>query len=183
MEISQGTYIAQNEQDVGNKFESTALFKMTSVHSEEITISLPPQVGPFFISAQGKNNFSLPPNGSFTITVTFRPTLQTAQAGLVSMPFRLGGDLLTLEGMALDPQGKSTFDLVDENGNTSAKDIDEIQFEEIQLPTNPVKRYFRCKNIRCQKKMMPTECHSCNPIDEEQCLLHPIDSHTLKLAL
>lgn len=177
LEISQGTYIANSDADVGPSFETSADFKMTNQSSDPIDIKFPSQTGPFYFLVEGKTKRTLKPQASFNFQVIFRPTKETVkEKGDIKETIRFGRETFYLTGTALEQGGQARLSLVDESGIITAANINTLSFNTMSAPTTARKQFFHCKNRECDGAQTITACSVCTPPNIQNCLLKTVNT-------
>lgn len=162
LEIGSGTFVAQDETDIGPKYNSSAKFKIENGSDEPIGISLPSQLGSFFISSNGSLEQTLSPKQSMIVTITFSPAANmVGDGGKVSEEFEIEGNAFELTGVALKPSGFTTANVVDNSGNVIMSNATHVIFDEIPLSTHPIRRFFRCEQISCNGDLRLASCVPC----------------------
>ncbi len=176
MEVSSGTYISEGDFDVGARFEATAKFKVTNISSRPISIAIPPQKGPFYITSVQPLSQVLASNSSIIISVAFRPTSENARPGVVSETLPLAGAQGVLTAVALSKAGSGSIATVDEDGNLLMPAVDSVLIGDQSLPANTQKDFFRCEQIDCAGATAFTNCVPCKDPTTEPCELVAIST-------
>ncbi|OGQ23096.1 MAG: hypothetical protein A3I05_00875 [Deltaproteobacteria bacterium RIFCSPLOWO2_02_FULL_44_10] len=174
LEVSNGTYIAQNEQDVGAKFETAALFRIKNISSQTLDIDLPSKIGAFALDARDPLTRQLSPQQSFLLSITFHPHVNDVQPGKVMESMIIGNDAFQLVAAALNPQGKPSLDALSEEGEILQSRIEKIDLGEMTVTTSSEKRFFQCTLIKCEETETFTNCKPCEDATSKQCQLLPV---------
>ncbi|MFH1874004.1 MAG: hypothetical protein ABH859_02325 [Pseudomonadota bacterium] len=177
LEISSGTFIAQDKYDIGPHFETTAKFSIQNISSKSIAIQVPSKVGPFIITSYDNLATNLSPQQIINITITFRPNYSEQddlEPGEVIYPLIIGTESFKLIGVALDKDGLATISRITEDGELSAPDIDELELGNLELPANSEKAYFKCETIECGEASSWANCTPCAEDNYSGCELLPI---------
>lgn len=162
LEISSSTFISRNETEIGTKFTAVAKFKFINKGSKPLSITIPSQKGPFFISSIGTLPQKLAPNQFIILTITFRPTADIiGKSGKIVEKLDIGGVEFDLTGMAIEPSGLAAVNIVDEAGKVEIANISTITFGEVSLSAHPARRFFKCSKIQCGGELMPARCAEC----------------------
>ncbi|HPQ81588.1 MAG TPA: hypothetical protein PLZ86_07695, partial [bacterium] len=175
MEVSSGTYIADNSGDVGERFETTAKFRVKNAGSGPQSISIPPRVGPFHMRSLDPLTRSLSAGQAFVLDVTFRPEADTGP-GLVTLPLAIGTDQFMLVGKALEKGGHASVSTVDDDGQVTAPDVDEVPVGSAEVPVNTEREFFICKEISCGEGTSYTDCKPCPDPERQACELLPVST-------
>lgn len=175
LEISSGTYIADGPADVGERFEATAKFRVRNIGSKPQSLQIPPRIGPFFLHSIDPLTRTLPPQQSFILDVSFRPTAADAP-GAITLPLPIGIDQFTLVGTALAKDGKGSVSAVDDDGTITAPDVGEIEVGEAAVPANAEREFFRCTKISCGESTAFTACGECPDPETTPCELLAIST-------
>lgn len=177
LEISNGTYIAESAADIGPSYEAAAYFKLTNNGSESIDILMPAQKGPFFFYVEGQTRRTVRAGGSIRFQAAFRPNKKNISGpGEILETLRFGRSLFRLKGVALLPGGNTDIDRVDNSGNVTASDIDQLTLSPLSVPASSVKRYFRCEKKTCAEHETLTRCRVCTLPDVQGCALYAINT-------
>lgn len=170
LEVSTGTYIADGPSDVGERFEATAKFRVRNIGTKPQSIQIAPQIGPFFLHSIDPLTRTLPPQQSFILDITFRPTAAD-QPGTIALPLPIGIDQFTLVGVALSKDGRGSVSAVDDDGNVTAPDVGEVRVGEAAVPANAERAFFRCQRITCGEAAAFTACTDCPDPETTPCEL------------
>lgn len=176
MEISRGTYIAETDLDVGDRFEAKEKFKVTNSGSAAISIEIPPRIGPFHMSSLGSLTRTFKTGESLILGVSFKPRMSDAVIGEVIEPLRIGPDQFLLVGTALEKSGNGEVSIIDDNGTITKPDVDDVNIGSSELPANTNKSFFKCEEIICNDRKGFTNCIECTDPSAEPCELLPISS-------
>ena len=175
MEISSGTYIAQDDTDIGPKFEAKAKFKIKNISTSEIAIRIPSRIGPFIINSMDSLSGNLSSQQSIIIDVIFRPTIDNTEGQeLIIIPLIIGTDPFKLIATANPKDGLATLSEITDTGEVEAPDIDDLEVGELSLPANTQKSFFKCNYITCNENELPTNCTLCRDETSEECSLLPV---------
>ena len=175
MEVSSGTYIADSPADVGERFETTAKFRIKNVGNNAQQISIPPRTGPFYMRSLDPLTRALSPGQSFVLDVTFRPDAQTSP-GEAAIPIAFGIDQFTLVGRALEKSGRASVNTVDDEGQVTAPDVGEVPMGSAAVPANTERKFFLCKEISCGDAKAPSSCLPCSDPEKQPCELLPVST-------
>ncbi|MBT3181485.1 MAG: hypothetical protein HN337_03135 [Deltaproteobacteria bacterium] len=176
MEISNGTFIAESDSDIGDRFESTEKFRATNVGSQAIRINVPPQKGPFYITSVNSLSTTLNPQQSIVMNVAFRPKLDNSEPGDISEPLSIGPDQFFMTASALSKAGDGSINLVDDDGAVDQPDVDKVEVGSSALPANTEKAFFLCKEIECNETKLITSCRECDDPSSQPCDLLPVST-------
>ncbi|MBN1282658.1 MAG: hypothetical protein JXA24_02650 [Proteobacteria bacterium] len=161
MEIGRGTFIAEDEFDVGPRFEASDRFKVTNASSRAQAIAIPPQKGPFRLSSTIPLSGQISPQQSFMLTASFMPTSNDAQPGRIIETITIGPDAFQLAATALSKSGSAGFDVIAEDGAVVLPETDRIDVGEAAVPANAERRFFNCQKISCEGGEAFTSCGPC----------------------
>lgn len=176
--VSEGTYIAESESDIGKMYEGSRDFKLANEGTEDLKIKLPQQSGPFFIGSKGQTEFILEPGETFLFTIIFKPTLDTApEPGEIKQSIRIGRSLFQLKGTALQHSGEVGWNKISDQGMPSKEEETGIIFTPLSLPAGTQKAFFRCHKKECGGVDALTSCESCTPPNIQGCQLYPINTN------
>lgn len=177
MEISSGTFIAQDPSDIGPKFEASAKFKVKNISSKPVDIKIPSAVGPFVISSLDSLTTTLNQQQSIIIDATFRPTTtNTTEEGEIIIPLIVGSDPFKLVATAKQKSGSLSLSSISESGDPEDADINDIDMGEIELPANSEKDFFQCNEIECNGNTAQTNCVPCEEESNPSCRLMVIST-------
>lgn len=176
LEISSGTFIAEDDSDVGERFEASAKFRATNIGTSPVRYTIPPQKGPFLVQSLDPLTGTLAPQGSLLLTVTFRPTLANAEEGEIIESIGIGPDQFLLVGTALAQGGSASVDVVDDDGAVSAPNVGGVEVGEAAIPANSERAFFRCRTIDCDGEGAFTDCGPCADPATEPCELLPVST-------
>lgn len=182
MVVSTGTYIASTPDDVGPRFEANEKFRVKNIGSRTVDVSIPPRIGAFTITSTESLNQELAPQRSFIINVSFHPNISDTQPGLVKEQLVIGTDMFTLQAEALTSGGSASVDAIDDSGNTSKPNVDEVDVGESSVPVNARREYFKCDSIDCDGSPAWTNCRSCEDPYGGECILLSISTDHEPLA-
>jgi len=182
MAISSGTYIASGPSDVGPRFESSAKFRVKNIGARTVQVSIPPRIGAFTITSTDSLTQQLSTQRSFTITVSFHPTTNDTQPGLVEESLVIGTDLFVLQAEAITSSGSASIDTVDESGDTERPQVDEVDVGNSSVPTSARRGYFTCDPIECEGGSQWTNCIPCEDQSSGTCILLAITTDGKPLA-
>lgn len=170
MEVSGGTYIAEGASDIGERFETTAKFKIKNVSGKPQSLQIPTRIGPFFLRSIDPLTRKLGGGQSFILDVTFRPTASD-KPGTMVMPIAIGTDQFSLVGIALSKDGDASVNQIDDTGKVTAPDVDEINMGEASVPANTKRAFFKCVKITCGDTKAVTSCGACTDPESMPCEL------------
>ena len=174
LEVSNGTYIAESESDIGEKFEGKTKFRIKNISSNNVEVKIPPKKGSFHISSLEPLTQTLTSNKSLTITVKFRPKSGEIAPGDITEQLMIGPQVYVLKGTALDKSGHASIDAVDDNGDITAPTVDEVSVGESEVPVTLRKAYFKCDKVSCDNEERITNCKKCESANSK-CDLLPIN--------
>ena len=162
MEISSGTFIAEGSSDIGPRYEATTKFKVRNVGNKAQALAIPARKGPFYMSSPiTPLTGTLSPQQSFILNVAFRPTQADSQPGNVIENISIGPDQFQLTGVALDKSGSASVNVVNDEGQVEAPDVDEVEVGDAEVQANAEKRFFKCREIDCNGVKSFTDCGEC----------------------
>lgn len=177
LEVGNGTFVARSETDLGDKYTATAKFKIVNSGEKQVNVSLPAQIGPFYLSSGGNLKYSLGPEQFTIITVTFSPNTDNCSGeGEIEEEIELSKTTFKLFGVALKASGLATINIINSDGNIKVSDASMLTFPEIALSANPVKQYFQCKEISCNGEVRYTSCVPCINVLGGSCKLLTVNS-------
>lgn len=170
-------YIAQSPQDIGPQFEASAKFKIVNATAKQLSIEIPPVVGPFYIEA-GTGDLlkqQLPPKSPLTLKIIFRPTKEnTPKEGAALEMLTIGSDVYQLVGEAVSPSGKITPNITDDKGGV-LEAVDNINVGDVEISTTGRREFFTCKKITCNGTAKDSQCVPCVDVLINVCQLLPVD--------
>ena len=182
MEISTGTFIAEDSFDVGPRFEASAKFKVTNGGSKSQTIAIPPLKGPFHMTSTTTLAGQIAPQQSFIMTVTFLPTSSNAQAGRMMEMVTIGPDAFQLAATALDKSGSGEIDVMDVDGGVAKPNVDDVEVGNAAVPAGAERRFFMCTEIDCEGTTAHTSCGECPDPTTMPCELLAVSTEGKPLA-
>ncbi len=172
MEVSTGTYISRDETEIGPKYTTQAKFKILNTSSSSIDVSLPPQIGPFYISSLGKLEQNLGPKQFIIITISFTPSLKFVSEGeKIVKEIEIAGHEFKISGIALDPSGQASINVLNDQGDIERSDTAILTFTEIPLAAHPRRKYFMCDQVSCDGELRWANCGPCIDIVSGRCEL------------
>lgn len=176
LDISNGTYIADTNLDIGERYESSRKFRVTNLGSTVQQISLPSKKGPFYLESVQSLNGTLKGGESISLNVTFRPSIENTEPGVITESIAIGSDQFILRATALSKSGNGSIDLIDENGDTKDPGVDMVEIGGSALPASTQRKFFRCKELDCSGTPSYTECAPCSDPSSEPCSLLPVST-------
>jgi len=176
MEISSGTYIADSDNDIGDRFEANTKFRVRNIGTQAVHIKIPPQQGPFHMSSVDPLTRVLKSQESFVLNIIFRPTIINSARGEILEPIPIGPDQFFLSAKALPKSGNGSVGILDESGNVAEPDVEKVNVGESSLPANTQKAFFLCEEIQCGGNRAFTSCGQCEDPTTMPCELLPIST-------
>lgn len=176
MEVSSGTFIADGGNDVGERFETSAKFKIKNISSNTLSVQIPSKTGPFNITSLDALTTQLQPQQTMNIDVIFRPTTADASEGEIIKSLIIGTDAFKLLGTALSKSGMATVSTITDDGTVEDRDIDDTEVGSLALPANSQKAYFECDPINCEDAQMWTNCEPCSDPTSGTCQLFALST-------
>lgn len=178
LEIGNGTFIAENETNIGPKYSASENFKILNSSSEKIEIDLPNQIGPFFITSINSLKQTLAPKEFAIINVAFYPSNEfISEPGKATHEVEIGNSKYDLVGLALGSTGRITMNILDNKGNIEKNNANILTFSEIALSAHPLRRFFQCTSIKCGDQNLLTNCHPCIDVIQGTCELLTINKN------
>lgn len=178
MDVSEGTFIADGPLDVGDRFETTARFRVTNIGQKPLGLAIPSRAGPFHMRSISPLTRTISPKESFVLEVKFRPTT-TDKAGRITQTISIGPDQFTLAGVALAKSSKGQVGLVGEDGSVSelSKGKATVAVGTQVVSANAERAFFRCRAVKCGTTSKAwTACSECKDPSTEPCELLPIST-------
>lgn len=176
MEIGTGTFIAHDETDIGSKFRTSAKFKIVNTSDEPVDLSIPRELGAFSVDSTGNPEATLLPNQSVIITVEFNPKSGVVGGGgKITEEIDIAGFTFELTGIALEPSGVATVNVINDTGSVEISDAGLVTFSSIPLSTHPLRRFFKCEQISCGGELRFTGCAGCIDMLGGSCELLPVN--------
>lgn len=176
LEIGTQTFIAQDESDIGPKYTASEKFKIVNSGDNPINISIPSQLGPFFISSLSNLEQQITPKQFIVITIIFNPSTQfVSGGGKITKELVMGGNTFELTGIALEPAGLATINVINAYGKLELSNAQILTFDEIPLSAHPLRQFFRCDKISCDGELRFTNCAPCLDIIGGSCELMTVN--------
>ena len=182
MEISQGTYIAESDRDVGGRYEAVATFRVQNIGTRPQQLNIPPRKGPFLLSSTTPLTGQLSPQQTLILTVTFRPTTQDSKPGAITEAITIGADAFQLTAVALSKNGAGSVSTVDDSGNVTAPGIGDVEVGEAAVQANAERRFFLCQKITCNGAPAYTSCGACTDPSTQPCELMAVSTEGRPMA-
>lgn len=182
MEISQGTYIAESDRDVGGRYEAVATFRVQNIGTRAQQLSIPPRKGPFLLGSTTPLTGQLAPQQSLILTVTFRPTSQDSKPGAITEGITIGADSFQLKAVALAKDGAGSVSAVDDSGNVTAPGVGDVSVGEAAVQANAERRFFLCQQITCNGAPALTKCGACQDPSTQPCELLAVSTEGRPMA-
>lgn len=176
MEISGGTYMAESDADIGERFEANSKFRVRNIGTKAVRIEIEPKKGPFHLSSVDPLSRALKPRESFVLNIKFRPTIRDAEPGKITEALSIGPDQFLMTAKALQKSGSGSINVVDEGGGVVKPDVEDVEIGESALPANTQKAFFLCEEIQCGENRAFTSCGECEDPSRMPCELLPIST-------
>jgi len=176
MEISSGTFIADGNNDIGDRFESHAKFIVKNIGSSTIKYGIPPRKGPFYLSSLSTLTGVLSPQETILLDITFRPTNENSEPGKIIESLPVGPDQFMMTAVALEKSGSTSVDAVNDDGDITSQNIGGVNVGDAEVPANGERDFFLCKEIECDGEKAWSECTSCPDPSTNPCELLPIST-------
>lgn len=174
MEVSAGTFIAEEAGDVGDRFEASAKFRVKNIGNKPQSINIPPRIGSFYLSSIDPLSRTINPSQSFVLNVTFRPG-GNAKEGPSSEILAIGIDQFTLTGVALKKSGAGSINAIDDTGKI-VPDVDAINVGAASVSAGNERGFFSCRETKCGEVKSWTDCAPCPDPSQTACELLPIST-------
>ena len=171
MEISQGTYIAEDDSDIGDRYEAHAKFRVKNIGTKPVKYQIPPRKGPFHLSSLDPLTGTLNPQQSIILNAIFRPTMADAEAGKIMESLSIGYDQFFLAATALAKSGQASVSVVDDQGQVSAPNVGGVEVGQAAVPANGERSFFLCRQIECNEEKAWTDCRECPDPTTTPCTL------------
>ncbi|MFH0799171.1 MAG: hypothetical protein V2A66_03200 [Pseudomonadota bacterium] len=175
MEVSDGTYIAADPMDVGDRFETMAKFRVKNIGNKPQSIQIPQQTGPFRLSSLDQLTRELQPQQSFVLSVKFAPSAAD-KPGIITEPLPIGVDRFELSGKAIPKSASGSVSVVDDGGAVTEPNVNAVQVGDAAVPANTERAFFLCKELKCGESKAWTDCSACKDPETTPCELLPVST-------